>query len=158
MEREGVRNMSSGYFNKAHAVILVYDTGDMHSLTELQGWIEQVQEHCQYRKVVVALWGHDTGNSVNPMDSGAARQFAAARGISASLVCNVCATSGEGLVAGFKAVVDTVHTAARQPQQRTDQDRVRVHKRGKVKGNRRSSRNTGQRQQQQSWKNKCCYN
>ena len=153
MEREGVCNIPSGYFNKAHAVILVYDTGDMHSLTELQGWIEQVQEHCHDRRVVVALWGHDTGNSVNPMDSGAAKQFAAAQGIIASLVCNVCATSGEGLVAGFKAVVDAMHTAARQPQQRADQDRVY----------KRDNANTEQQpllqqQQRQSFKDKCCHN
>lgn len=144
MERQGLQNMSRGYFHKAHAVILVHDKGDMQSLIALDGWLKLVRRYCQNKRVVVALWGHDTGNDINPIEPAAVEQFAKTRGITPALVCTVSAESaGEELVACFKAVVEEVHRVAthqESPGERT----LLMH------------RTSGQ--QQHTWKDRCCYN
>lgn len=135
--------MSRGYFNKAHAVIFIYDTGDMQSLTDLQGWLKMVREYCKRRQVVLSLWGHNRGTAKNPVDIDAAQKFAAARGIPSSLVFEVCASSGQGLVESFKAVVDSAYLMATDPQ-RAEQQTINMRSRsGSIRGAKQST---------------CCYN
>ena len=141
VERQGLQNMSRGYFHKANAVILVYDSGDIQSLIALDGWLKLIGRYCQQKRVVLALWGHDTGNDVNPT---AVEQFAKTKGINPSLVCSVCAESGEGLAAGFKAVVDEVHRVATHQDMPGERTQL-MHR-------------TRHGQQQGTWKNRCCYN
>ena len=137
MEQEGERNMSRGYFNRAHAVIFVYDTGDMQSLTDLQEWLKMVREYCKRRQVVLSLWGHHRGTTENPVDIDTAQKFAAAWGIPSSLVFEVCASSGKGLVESFKAVVERAYLVATDPhcaQQQLSQT-VRMRSRsGSIRG------------------------
>lgn len=144
MEQAGECNVSRGYFNKAHAVILVYDTGDMQSLTDLQGWLKMVKEYCKQRQVVLSLWGHKRGTTRNPVDVDAAQKFAAAQGIPSSLVFEVCASSGEGLVDSFKAVVEGAHLMATDPQRAQQQfsQTIRM-RRSTIRGSKQST---------------CCYN
>ena len=108
--------MSRGYFTRAQAVVLVYDTGDLQTLTELQEWIRMVKTYCKCRNVVLSLWGHDRGTDKNPVDVDTAQKFASTHGIAISLVFRVCASSGEGVVESFKSVVESTHFMATDPQ------------------------------------------
>ena len=110
MEHAGLQNMrSSTYWHDNQAVILVYDSGDKETLTELNRWIPLARDYSKDQDVLFSLWGNDTGNTINPVDEESVRNFAATFGISPSLVFSVTATTGDNLLDSYKRLVDAVH-------------------------------------------------
>ena len=110
MEHQGLQNMrSSTYWNDDHAVILVYDTGDIETLNELSGWISLAKKYSNNQDILFSLWGNNTGNTINPVDKEDVRNFAATFGILPSLVFSVSADTGDNLEDSYKTLVDTVH-------------------------------------------------
>ena len=116
MEHTGVQNMrSSTYWHDDHAVILVYDTGDRETLNELTKWIPLAKDYSRDQAVLFSLWGNNTGNTTNPVDEEAVRNFAATFGILPSLIFSVTAATGDNLVDSFKTLVDAVHLMNTNP-------------------------------------------
>ena len=147
MEHAGFQNMrSTTYWHDDHAVILVYDKGDIETLNELSGWITLAKKYSNNQDILFSLWGNNTENTINPVDEEAVKDFASSFRILPTLVFSVTASTGDNLEDSYKKLVDEVYMINTQQAHvlRQDPDRIRL-------GSGAST--TGQRS---TWKEWCC--
>ena len=109
--------MTTNYFHKIHAIVLVYSLEEEDPLFDLEYWLERAQT-MNSECVIAALWGNKCDVNRSSFTPEMVTAFTAQYGIPAELVAHVSAKTGEGVKEALEALVVTVHSLQWKNQQR----------------------------------------
>ncbi|EZG61125.1 Rab-related GTPase family protein [Gregarina niphandrodes] len=106
--QERFRGLTSSYYKGAQGVILMYDVSDRDSFASLDGWMKEIQKHCNTTNPVLCVIGNkiDTRrNSSNFVSTEEGREFAMAHQM---LFVETSAKTSEGIELAFDELVHKV--------------------------------------------------